>query len=1846
MNSLQKASALVLFIVLSIASYAQSDWKLGPDETFVFEINNKEALKLLKTNTYKGIVKTMLHSPKGSFTGKSWTNTPEQGHFIYVNIHKNKVDYSYHPIIPFQVFLFKEYGVLTLQVVDNDGNIRRDAKVKLERDRVPYDPASQTYTVNDESDKEKRILTVELNKFQAVFDLQKHFVNPYWNNDDDDEDDRPDFYSYLITDKNKYKPGETIRFKSYALTGRKTPIKKDLEVWMRTSNRSWSYKKVGTVSPHHPGGFAGEIHLHDSLELLLDQHYSFHLKDQKGRFVAQTNFLYEDYELYDNSLNINLSANRHYYPNTNKLEIAATDVNGLFLPDMKASVTILRRNVLTSYTDILMLPDTLYNQDIDLDSSGPTTIDIPASLFKESDCEYLINVLAFTPDNQRMERNTYATFFRSSYDILQTIEGDEICFSFHELGVEKNVEAEISYGDNELYKRVTLPYREKFDQKIDYYSVKVPQYCKSFSTSMIYTGLELNGGIENGKLDLELINPLGLNFTWYLYEGNILIQKGGQKGFDFVPHKAIDENKTYYLEIFYYIGEEERAFRRTFSADPKHLRMDVNLPERIYPGQKVNSTITVKDYNGKPIPNVDITAFAYNSLLRHYVPDLPYYGKTSEGREQRVSYSMSRKSFLYSGDLDYNYWKTRAGLDKLEYYQFLHPTDSMFRYEVASPDYVTQFAPFVIANGEQVEIYVIERNDTPIYFSWTEQPKAYSFPVNSWGRPEKITLRLYDRAIVFDSLYFAHGKKTILSIDFDNLPKEAKSIYLGGFRHHEQTRYEKLIARFPIANTKEATYLRRGVDSTLVYHPIFGHRNQTVLVGPIPEGYSSYNGGVRYRHAGGYSYQFEDNIVYREKENNLFPRSLFKCTYEDFRNLYDFYFSPTVWNNILMANKRSGFIWHPQSIHISQQNMDINLRLPVEADASGVANLLFQQIDTDSIISPDRLEYGTRKFTQIPYDTYHVIVLYNNGKYLRKDSVSLKANTYLQVDMTSAPVHEKDSISEQWLLLNTHSAAIAQRSLINTYQNTETYIRHTFHHPATLNGTGNVSGYVYDSSGEPLIGVSVLISGTSQGTITDIDGYFSINVTSENDVLEFFYIGYKKKTIKADGKSKLSVVLEEDDLALDEVVVVGYGTQRKSMSSAAAEKPAPSDTPAEEFEESDDDVETQVAEKKLYNELLMMNGLRRNFSDVGFWEPKLYTDKLGQAEFTVTFPDNITRWDAVIYAMNRKLQTATFRHSIRSYKPLMGELKTPQFLTVGDSSYFSGTVRNYTGDAQIDGKIVFTHQGDTLINKEIDFKNLHTDKLLVHVPCDTDSITTQYIFTRNDGYTDGEERSIVIVPQGTEVADGTLQFLRNGETHNFRAHDNEEVHLTITGKQLDVYVSAMQYLGGYKYACNEQLASKLIGLLNYKLYAAYAGKKFNYDKDINHIIKRLVGNQNDEKLWSWWGRTSNTSYWMSAHILRALNMAKKAGYTVALNTQTIETNYKDITSYRKINVYRDIETLYALSEIGASEDYLAAVDTLQKELRVEEIRLDSIAKAHKYTPHSLLKEKMMLWDIQQRQGVSVTDSLRQYLKEDILGLVYCEDDKSIRSWYSNKMQSTLIAYNMIKRDSALVHLKEPMQMYILGSREYGWNTYQAATVVSTVLPDLLEGTGTQNQPANIQLKGKYNEEVTTFPFQTTLLPGEELEVKKIDGIPLIYSVHSYKRVTEASDSKAFDVTTTLETETLTAGIPVKMRVDVTVKQEGAEHVMIEIPLPAGCSYASKWSYNYYYYGTETHREYFKEKTSIFCEKLPQGKYHFIIELLPRYTGNYILNPAKVELMYQPVIHANNDMREVRIEERE
>jgi hypothetical protein len=92
----------------------------------------------------------------------------------------------------------------------------------------------------------------------------------------------------------------------------------------------------------------------------------------------------------------------------------------------------------------------------------------------------------------------------------------------------------------------------------------------------------------------------------------------------------------------------------------------------------------------------------------------------------------------------------------------------------------------------------------------------------------------------------------------------------------------------------------------------------------------------------------------------------------------------------------------------------------------------------------------------------------------------------------------------------------------------------------------NLKGKVIDAKGEPVPGTTVVVTGTTIGTITDGDGNFTLDVPLDTRILSFSFVGYKNQDITIGNKTSFSIILEEQTVGLEEVIAVGYGTQKKA----------------------------------------------------------------------------------------------------------------------------------------------------------------------------------------------------------------------------------------------------------------------------------------------------------------------------------------------------------------------------------------------------------------------------------------------------------------------------------------------------------------------------------------------------------------------------------------------------------------------------------------------------------------------------------------------------------------------------
>jgi alpha-2-macroglobulin len=1116
---------------------------------------------------------------------------------------ENKLHCEYTSVFPYEVFLLKEYDALSLQVLDLKGNVRDDAKVKFGWSRIQLDPQSKTYRLeNSAFFGEERIVTVELDGFRSVFNIQKHEVPDWYHNYN--SSDGPDFYSYLITDKNKYKPNEKVRFKSYALSGSRSPLRKDLEVWLIRGNK---FIKVGQVAPHRPGSYASEFLLHDSLKLTLDNDYNLQLREKNGRVVSNCLFRYEDYELHGNKLEIHLSTLKQFHPAKNELSITVVDANGLILKDARASIIVKTKTIRETFAPVSILPDTLLFSEINLNPDVPTTVDIPSDLFKKTNTAYVVNVSVLNSQNERMERTITADHYFSQYELTTRFSNDSIIYEMLNNGVAmKNVPTKIRHNDEVESSEVRLPYKEKINPVIHSVRLHGDLVSKEIMMYNVIPEIKLEGGIQKDSFNILLRNPQKLEVSWYIYQGSQLLQKGFGKELEYKSF-ITDRTQTFYVELLYSFGGRENLKRKDYEFKEDYLSVSLNIPDRVYPGQQIDASIQVTDQLGNPVNGVDLTAMAATSKLNYELPDLPYYGNSSSPRSQKAHYSkrdVNKRTAIL--DLDYKRWKKRAGLDTMKYYQFIYPKHKVFSHAVDIHD-STQFVPYVMQNGQAKQIYVIELDRKPVYFSWADQPASYSFYV-SQNRTHEISLRLHDRVLVLDSMSFEACKKTIFSIDLDHLPDSIKvytfdPVYTNLNRRRryrkqyvftttETSRYIPYLSHFTKA--EGTAYLQNGREFTPLFSAQFPSRKDVIIVGPASPGFPTYTNRygreLTYRHQGGYTYSFEDNVVYKLAAVELIPRELYNNSFNPMTNVNDLVVTK---ENFTRFINYPGSKWRTRIISLVDHQSRVSVLLPDEKEDSGIATFLFQDCKTKRLISPCRNVYSSNSdFFTIPRGCHNAIVVYNNGTYLKMDSIDLKSYSHVLIDFNQSTLHQKDTISRR--LLTTAPSN-------NCYGSTPIQKTITLRNVGSTDG--NVRGTIYDESNSILPGVNVVVKGTLDGTATDVNGHFSLDIEETMAILVISFIGYVTQEIEIQIGEDVTINLVPDIQQLSEVIVTGYSSTRKSdLTGSVSSVNGAAERPDKEPLENDalDDKNIQEAEQRLYTELLTLNKIVQTFQMLVF----------------------------------------------------------------------------------------------------------------------------------------------------------------------------------------------------------------------------------------------------------------------------------------------------------------------------------------------------------------------------------------------------------------------------------------------------------------------------------------------------------------------------------------------------------------------------------------------------------------------------------------------------------------------
>lgn len=288
-----------------------------------------------------------------------------------------------------------------------------------------------------------------------------------------------------------------------------------------------------------------------------------------------------------------------------------------------------------------------------------------------------------------------------------------------------------------------------------------------------------------------------------------------------------------------------------------------------------------------------------------------------------------------------------------------------------------------------------------------------------------------------------------------------------------------------------------------------------------------------------------------------------------------------------------------------------------------------------------------------------------------------------------------------------------------------------------------VNGIVTDQDGEAIIGATVSEVGHKNGTITDIEGRFSLNLSDPNSDISVAYVGYLTKKTKP--QSQLWIVLQEDELSLNEVVVVGYGTQKKSNMASVVKIVKD----IEVSEESMSQISTRIGDVK-----------------VALWRPDLRSDADGNFTLDFDVANENTTWCLQALAYTKELATDILHTEVLAQRPLMVKSVLPRFLRTGDKSQLKAKIENASDEQQQVHALIelFDPRTESVFAQQkydlqIDAKGTET----VTIDCPT-AMNSTFVGFRvkavnavGDG--DGEQQMIPVLPHTAPVVEAKPFFL-------------------------------------------------------------------------------------------------------------------------------------------------------------------------------------------------------------------------------------------------------------------------------------------------------------------------------------------------------------------------------------------------------------------------------------------------------------------------------------------------------
>ena len=1645
----------------------------------------------------------------------------------------------------------------------------------------------------------------------------------------------------FIVSQPKYKPNDTVRVKGFVYRKNRRynrPVSVSLLKYDGRSSFSSLQKEnrkmlKEELEPCSDGVYTYDFVLADSLKLQLDEKYIVSFWNKKGRLIGTSStFTYEDYVLRDASLVGSYDQPAYYKGDSIRVKVKAKDANGFPFADALVKVTLQLDRV-----DSLLEMRSCYSKELATQNKVTNGVEeltfvFPPSIAEGNNIRFRAHVTLSLPDGNVEEDQLYwQHYYTENHNVAISLNQDSL-LAVAQYNGKDTVERASIFVEDALGNRIhlldtILPCKLRVDPSYASYCFKTACVSKKYkipsSSSMVSVRWHLSGD----SLVPEITNLLNLPMVCYVVEDGEAIFKGSDKNLPaFIPW---NKEKSYVLKSNVLWAGQVMDFEDVVRVQSKQqLYIAVDEPSVIVPGMSCEMEVQVRDAEGKPVKGADVTAYAVNSQFNATSPNwnhVNYYQNlpmvSYHENESMADYDFLNASSLLS-------WKRISAIDTITSYSIFYPAlDAIHRYSYYPEDSLTQISPFLCKDGKVKDVHIVYIDDEPCYIMTEYNPFSFAITPNEYHR---IRLRTKTAEYTIDSVKVEANKRTILSFDVNTtsplVKREKRPDHL---TNKELKRLKPYVMLFEKSSYPLGRLVKE--DGSLLYFSKIHPNGYPVcyFAGPIKDSarwVSDYfDVKTKVDHDLVYSYDTPNHrLVTRAAEKKDYlqfgARSYIEVLYYSELETLQRELREKEMQKSVPTKKPKAYAYALLRDYPKEMGNYLNICSDKTLDRCVLIS--YKDPVTPAVTNAWQ---SSKEFHDIEAGLYCVYLMNKDTTCYRLDSVRVEPNkrSYVRFDAKKDRVmsdtfayrlrnlltytkEQEDSLAREqaerelvkYLWINNPLLFVNLSDSIAKDGGFEMLEREAgVYKKSDL--TGAVSCVAYASIDQALQGrvSGVRVTATSGLPSVQIRGVSSLSGSSSP-----LYVVDGMPLLGNDLSKINPADIQSMEVLKDASATAIYGSRAANGVVMITTTKKGQKTPLGKEESTGHAT------------------LRTRFSDQGFWQPTLTTDKEGKVRFAVTFPENITSWQTIYLAdapTKKYIATGSTEGLIKSFVPLSARLYLPEFLVRGDVCMARGKLTNYTQDTvqltssfSVNDTLISTHphRCATTLTDTLQFS------------AKGDSLSVVYQFVSENRFNDGERRKVKVIPQGVACSDGRFAILRDTLQMSLQSEKADSVTIRVMSTQSDLLQDEVSMLTHYPYGCNEQITSKLIGFMTANLNPNITKhqRKAN-EKKIEKLVKTLRERQSPNGLWGWW-KSDISIRWISYYIVETLqkyHIDFPKGNTIETCKSLIEENR--LSSEKLFG-------LMMLHSLGEKLDYRTMLNNLD-------------------TVKSLtFQERLDLNELKAKCGLPVDYKwLNKYREETMTGCVYYRF-KNEHYVYSNEMMNTLRVYRILQADS-LKNSKDEMQKIrdyfynqkTLSHTSHWRNTYESAMILRTLSDDMMQSMAEEKK--RVRFSGALREEIDQFPYERKVPAEGALSISQNGTSPVYMSVSStyWDRPVKAKGT-GFSIQTSFSDSVLTVSERVKMKVVVSVEKD-ADYVLIHVPIPAGCTYASKeqsWENN------EVYREYYKEHTNIFCSELKRGVYEFTIELTPFCQGDYILNPAKVEQMYFPEFNACTEMKKVKI----